>query len=104
MVTRGRIGPTRLGGVVEGQDPVVIGLAAARCLAVGSDIACDRGIHHTEREGSVISPLYQEASLVIGIVRPGQGDCGRLTIPHNGAPGQVARVGDGGWWKRHVPI
>ena len=95
----GGVRPTRLGRVVEGMNPVVEGRAARHGLAEGGDVSRDGSVHDTAREAGVIGPLDQEAGLVVRVVRPGQGDCGRLLVLHDGASRQVGRGQRWyGWW------
>ena len=99
-----RCSTNRLGRVIEGMHPVVEGRGAPYILAEGCHVSRDRSVHDTAREGRVISPLDQEAGLVIRVVIPGQGDSSRLLILHAGTRCQVGWAGDGRWWLRHVLI
>lgn len=66
--------PIRLVRVVEGQDPVVVGLAPRHGLVEGGEVGCDSSVDHVERERAVVGPLDQEARLDSSVVRPFQGD------------------------------
>src|SRR3990172_6107087 len=81
-------------------DPVVEGRAARHVLAEGGDIARDGSVHYAAGEGGVIGPLDQEARLVRGVVRPVQGDFGRLLVIYDGASRQVGGgcYHDDDWW------